>query len=526
MNAKRIVLILLVFLLPALACNMPTAPATPSPNDPRVADAVQQTLAARIAATAGVPSDSNEPLPIVTLLPEMVTPLPGEQPVVPGAPPQVPGPALIGDTYQYPIQPGDTLAALAGRFGVEPEQILDPMQYPPQMMLPSGQTLLIPNVLGEPGETTLLLPDTEIVYSPAASDFDVHAFVADAGGYLSIFTEQVGTETLSGAEIVERVALETSTNPRLLLAVLEYRSGWVFGSPNAPNIAFPIGFYASKMEGLQKEMTLVARQLQLGYYGWRSGKTTELEFLGGGRMRVTPTLNPGTVSIQYLFAKLYKPDVWRAELYDPAQFLTFYSERFGDPWARYAEVGPVIPANLSQPEIELPFPAGQPWVFTGGPHAAWGIGSPLGGLDFAPANVEKGCEVSRFWVTSSADGVVVRSERGMVLLDLDGDGEEGTGWVLLYLHVAEKDRVAAGTRVSVDDPLGHPSCEGGFSTGTHVHITRKYNGEWIGVEGPIPFVMSGWTAFAGARAYSGAMTKGDQVVNARPDGSRTSIITR
>ena len=92
--------------------------------------------------------------------------------------------------------------------------------------------------------------------------------------------------------------------------------------------------------------------------------------------------------------------------------------------------------------------------------------------------------------------------------------------------MAEKERVAAGTRVSVNDRLGHPSCEGGFSTGTHVHITRKYNGEWIGVEGPIPFVMSGWTAFAGAKAYSGSLTKGDQVVNARPDGSSKSIITR
>jgi len=36
---------------------------------------------------------------------------------------------------------------------------------------------------------------------------------------------------LSGAAVVQRVADELSVNPKLLLAVLEYQSGWVFGAP-------------------------------------------------------------------------------------------------------------------------------------------------------------------------------------------------------------------------------------------------------------------------------------------------------
>ncbi len=73
---------------------------------------------------------------------------------------------------------------------------------------------------------------------------------------------------------------------------------------------------------------------------------------------------------------------------------------------------------------------------------------------------------------------MVRSQRGAVALDLDGDGDEGTGWVLLY-HWRSEERVAVSTWVEADAPLGHPSCEGGVSTGTHLHIARKYNGEWI-----------------------------------------------
>ena len=111
-------------------------------------------------------------------------------------------------------------------------------------------------------------------------------------------------------------------------------------------------------------------------------------------------------------------------------------------------------------------------------------------------------------------------------LDLDGDGNEQTGWVILYMHLADKDRVTAGEWVQLNDRLGHPSCEGGTSTGTHMHIARKYNGEWIAADGPLPFVLSGWVAHAWEKNYYGELTKGTQVVVASPVGPQTSIIVR
>jgi hypothetical protein len=33
--------------------------------------------------------------------------------------------------------------------------------------------------------------------------------------------------------------------------------------------------------------------------------------------------------------------------------------------------------------------------------------------------------------------------------------------------------------VKTGDRIGHPSCEGGAANATHVHIARRYNGEWI-----------------------------------------------
>ena len=112
-----------------------------------------------------------------------------------------------------------------------------------------------------------------MVYSPAVADFDIQGYIAQAGGYLSSYSETVEpAELVTGVQIVRRVALETSINPQLLLAFLEYRSGWVRGQPAAQaDLAHPIGFYVPDYTGLYLELSLVAKQLNLGYYGWRAG---------------------------------------------------------------------------------------------------------------------------------------------------------------------------------------------------------------------------------------------------------------
>jgi hypothetical protein len=68
--------------------------------------------------------------------------------------------------------------------------------------------------------------------------------------------------------------------------------------------------------------------------------------------------------------------------------------------------------------------------------------------------------------------------------------------------------VPVGTRVETGDVLGHPSCEGGIATGTHVHIARKFNGEWIVAAGPLPFDLSGWVAQGGNASYEGSLQRG------------------
>jgi hypothetical protein len=174
----------------------------------------------------------------------------------------------------------------------------------------------------------------------------------------------------------------------------------------------------------------------------------------------------------------------------------------------------MIPASLQQPQLILPFPPDRVWAYTGGPHATWGDSLPWGALDFAPPAVVGGCGYSTEWFTAPADGVIARSGDAAVVLDLDGDGDERTGWVVFFYHVAIDGRIAQGTKVTRGQNLGHPSCEGGRATGTHFHMARRYNGEWIEAGGPLAFDLDGWVAGYAETAYLGTLTRGSLIVTA------------
>jgi murein DD-endopeptidase MepM/ murein hydrolase activator NlpD len=428
---------------------------------------------------------------------------------------------------QYFSQSGDTLPALSRRFQVDQALILSSQILPANSLLAPGTELWIPNRLDQGLYGEAVLPDSEVIHSIGGLDFDVAAYIDQNHGYLSTYQERVQGEQLSGAQIIQRVAIESSVSPRVLLTLLELRSGWLRGLPEARiGETYPIGFRISGSEGLYKELVMASTHLNSGYYGWREGTLSELQFPDGTTAQLDPRLNAGSVGVQNLLAKLYRAGSWQTVLYGPAGFIKLHRDLFGDPWARAASAGSIFPAGVGQPLLELPFLPGERWSLTGGPHPAWKTGSPRGAIDLAPVTGEAACAVSGAWVTAPAAGIVARSARNVVALDLDGDGREQTGWVLIFLHIADHERVAEGVRLNVDERIGHPSCEGGTSTGTHVHFARKLNGEWLPADWPLPTVLGGWQVYAGQKNYSGGMKKDGQEVQASPVGPRTSIIVR
>lgn len=467
-----------------------------------------------------------------------VTPEPTEnkpaqtEPTVPVAPLNDAAPFL------YYAQSGDMLSAVAARFNVNESEIISDTDLTKTTLIDPGTLLVIPNRINEATTPNIqLLPDAEFVYSAAALDFDTEAFVKGQNGYLSNFRDYLGsTGWIQGYDAIERLAIENSVNPRLLLALLEYEARWVRGQPiDLLHTDFPMGFNDYRYKGMSVQMTWAINNMSIAYYGWRAGTLTHIEFPEGTKLRLDPRLNAGTVAIHYLFSKLHSQSQWSQIINPDSGFPVLYEELFGDPWARADLLGPIFPPGLNQPPLVLPFEPGVKWSFTGGPHNGWGQISPniygqshsiFSAIDFAPAAAKSGCVPNDAWVVAAAPGLVVRSENGVVMVDLDGDGYEQTGWNLLYLHLATKDRVPVGTFLETNDRIGHASCEGGVSTGTHLHFARKFNGEWVTADGPIPFVMSGWRVVAGDEPYKGQLVNGDRVITSDLLGQAWSNIIR
>lgn len=481
-----------------------------------------------VTATPAVPTDSSQlPNPFLptptphgpTATPLQVTPNPAYNPTV--AP------------VQHTIQPGDTLLALAASYGTELREILalNPGLNENSVLTP-GQTIVIP---GRPLVTTpnvKLIPDSELVYSPAVSKFDVGAYIRFQPGFIRVYSELVSGRYMTGAEIIQFFAQSASVNPRLLLALLEYRGGWITNPvPNDEAMTYPLGLRDERIKGLFNQVAWLANQLNSAYYGWKTRGTTWLEFPDSSRMAYAPELNAGTIAVQYYLARS-APDKtrWQFDV-SPQGFLTTYMAMFGDPF-RYA-IEPLVPPDLRQPDLVLPFTPGEVWYLTSGPHGGWDArGSGWAAVDFAPPKppdeilASQGvCFVSPNFATAVAPGLVVRSGDGAVVIDLDMDGDERTGWTITYLHIADQDRINAGTIVQVGTQIGRPSCEGFYlnSGGTHIHLTRRYNGEWIvadcnacapGVAAP-PFVLGGWEVKGYPnQVYQGWMQRAGRIVRA------------
>jgi LasA protease len=431
-----------------------------------------------------------------------VTPLPTRPPYLPGT------------LVDYSVQPGDTLDVLALRFNTSVAEIRANNTAIPEQVstLPPGMPMKIP-IYYQPlwGSPYQILPDELFVNGPAQVGFNPGAFISGHPGWLKDYRGPAGTDTRSAGEIIDIVARDYSVSPRLLLALVEYNSHGL-SSPGMPagSDVKPLGFTTGDYTGLYLQLVWAANTLNNTYYDDRAGRITQIDHLDGTMERPDPWQNPASVALQVYYNR-YLSGADYARAIGPDGFAATYAQLFGDPWQNRQ---PHIPGNLQQPAFQMPFEPNKTWALTGGPHTGWGTGAPFAAVDFAPPSIASGCIPSGEWVTALADGVVVRAEEGLIIEDLDGDGNEQTGWDVLYLHVIHDDSIAKGLVLHAGDRLGHPSCDRGEATGTHAHFARKYNGEWMEAGGMVPLDLEGWVVHAGKAAYVGTMTKLGRTITA------------
>lgn len=452
------------------------------------------------------PTATPTPIALMRLFPPTMAA--GESRPTPTPDPAREPPAIRTSAETYVVQPGDSLNQIAGRFGVGVSYLMAANGLYNPNFLAVGQILQIPAPVPQPqGPADKLIPDSELVNGPSQVFFDVRSVIRQWDGALAHYSEDVEGHTLSGAQIIQLVGERYSVSPRLLLGLLEYQGGWLTQRHVSSDVAtYPLGYVRAGWEGLFSQVSWAANQMNAGFYLWQAGWAGPIGFGDGSVVPAGEGLNAATIGLQYMFAQIYPVQQWR-HVVGPDGFIKVYTTLFGDPfdWA----VEPLLPTDLSQPAMQLPFEEGRTWSFTSGPHGGWDSGSAWAALDFAPPGDALGCVQSNAWVTAVADGLIVRTGNGEVLEDLDQDGNEQTGWVVLYMHVESRDRVQEGETVKAGQRLGHPSCEGGVADGTHLHLARKYNGVWISADGGIPFDLDGWISAGSGVQYDGTLTRGN-----------------
>jgi len=429
-----------------------------------------------------------------------------------------------GQLVDYVVQTGDTLPALAVHFNTSQKEIREANPIIPETVstLPPGMPMKIPIYYESLwGSSYQILPDYLFINGPAQRGFDPIVFVDSQPGWFKSYVEYTGGKNRRGGELVKYVAENFSISPRLLIALIEYQTGALSRpSPDEVDNLYPLGFHDNAHQGLYRQLVWAANTLNNGYYGWRTGHLASFEHPDGRLERPDPWQNAASVALQYYFSRMMsKEEYIRATHHNG--LTQIYTQYFGDPWQN---IQSHIPGSLTQPELRLPFQSGKSWAFTGGPHTGWGEGEPLAAIDFAPPAVVGGCAPSREPVAAVADGVIVHTDIAVAILDLDGDNDEHTGWSILYLHLLTASIPPVGTKVKAGDPIGFPSCEGGQATGTHIHIARKYNGEWIPAEGPLAFNLEGWIAHNGTEPYQGTLTRYSRTVRACVCSDKTSQI--
>lgn len=434
--------------------------------------------------------------------------------------PSVSLPTPRSETVTYTVQKGDTLRTIGQRFQVTVNDITRVNELINPNLIEVGQVLILPppSFIGA-ASSFKIIPDSELVYSPSNAAFDVTEFIEQSNGFLAYYAEEVDGINLSGVEIIERVALEYSINPRLLLVVLEYQSGWVSEkNPANETLVYPMRYYDPGREGLYKQLGWAANLINEGYYLWKVNAINAWMLTDYSMIQVDPTINPGTAGVLNLMQYLTTQSEWERAVSESGIFSTYFIF-FGYPFDVALE--PMIPDDLTQPTLQLPLKPGDVWSYTGGPHGGWDTGSAWAAIDFAPPGDAMGCFPSSAWVAASASGQIVYADHGAVIQDMDGDGVWQTGWSILYMHIDSWERVEVGEYLEAGDRVGHPSCEGGFSTGTHLHFARRYNGEWIAADADLPLVLDGWVSAGYGVEYDGYLIKGDRTLEAW--NGRTSL---
>ena len=311
------------------------------------------------------------------------------------------------------------------------------------------------------------LTGQDLVYSyDEMFDFDTKAYLTKHAPHL-----------VRHSESISHWAGYSSISPKVLIALMEQQSGVVTRKGvKRDALSRPFG-ELSKAKDFNAQTRDVAGALRQALYEQQNPKLAPKGVIPLARA------NP----LQALYVRAGKSHA-NAALLGDGQFQQVYGRLFNEPRkavapsSRFATKAADAKAGPANGFLQFPYPRGQSW-HVGGAHTNTGSGSfPMSSLDMGRGG-GWGSYQGGNWVSSSAAGYFKRHSSCFAEVVHSG------GWSTTYYHMMNL-QYGTGAYIYRNTGIGNPAnyysqalCNGGSSTGPHLHWSLKYNGSHYHLNG-------------------------------------------
>ncbi len=391
--------------------------------------------------------------------------------------------------------------ASADEFEAQPRQsqptptpTLEATEPPIPAPSPTGNSTLAAESLPQPAIAPVewgqaLVSDGQFVWGPNVGDFNVANFLTERASPLMPY-----------ANLVEANAAYAGLNPRVLLAVLEVRYGFVSDLPETLD--------AESLALLIEETSMA---LHLAFYehlyqwGTRADPASiqaqpSIALADGVSLQVALGTSSGSYAVATVLGNEFPST--QAELLLSADTQGGFESVFA---SFFPDVDPLDVSNDINPPglppddlFQLPFPLDSSWRFSGVHSWAGGdLGSDRSSMDFStPWDTFPDFPYKNTVAAAGGSARIRTPYEGRLPCWVEVD--HGGGWMTSYYHLrnigSTSGPIGSLSRNQLIGAIGTETCNGGFASGPHVHFTLWYNGALFNLEG---VKLSGWTVHQG-----------------------------
>ncbi|WP_392343829.1 M23 family metallopeptidase [Pseudoalteromonas prydzensis] len=290
-------------------------------------------------------------------------------------------------------------------------------------------------------------------------------------------------------ELILHWAGYTSINPKIILALIEQQSG-LLSNPDADFAAPLIGL--SDEQGFDAQVEDLVTKLSQRFYAYKQWQDSQVTAITSkytstaiSNQASSNSSTAATAALVSVFKKRNKlavdQDIVNHSNDDLTVFLATFDRLFPESSAQLQHSSKSTVQSAEQQFVAASFSMNLPWPsgywYSGGAHSNTGSGYPYSSLDFNNGSGNWGSNTP--YVQAAHGGTVTRFSSCNIRVT------HSSGYSTNYYHMSNL-QYNSGDYVQPGAWLGRYAnsynqalCEGGQSSGPHVHFTLLYNGQQV-----------------------------------------------